>query len=117
MTVKRNSHPLPLTLSWEATRRPLPTHWVIPEGRRRPIRPAFTAGHDFGPLDFCGRMRRVCEDIVGRCETFRHVRMPAVLTSFTPSRNRSLFGLQARVTPLRFRDGRLIRRQGPVEYQ
>lgn len=117
MTVKRNSIPLPLALSWETARRPLPRHWVIPEGRRRPIRPAFTAGHGYGPLDFCDRMRCVCEDIVDRCETFRHIRMPAVLTSFTPSRNRSRFGLQARVTPLRFRDGRLVRRHGPVEYQ
>jgi hypothetical protein len=62
-------------------------------------------------------MQRVCADIVGRCEEFRHIHMPAVLMSFTPSRNRSIYGLQARVTPLRFRDGRLVRRHGPVEYQ
>ncbi len=43
--------------------------------------------------------------------------MPAVLMSFTPSRNRSLFGLQARVTPLRFRGGKLTRQHGRVEYQ
>jgi len=62
-------------------------------------------------------MRRVCEDVTARCPALGHVRMPAVLLSFTPSRNRSLFGLQARVTPLRFRDGRLTRRHGAVEYQ
>ncbi len=43
--------------------------------------------------------------------------MPRVLVTFTPSRNRSRYGLQARVTPLRFRDGRLVRRHGAVEYQ
>jgi hypothetical protein len=69
------------------------------------------------PLDFCTRMRHVCEDVAARCEALRHVRMRSVLLSFTPSRNRSLYGLQARVTPLRFRDGRLTRRHGPVEYQ
>lgn len=68
-------------------------------------------------MDFCARMRQVCEDIAGRTELLRHVRMPAVLLSFTPSRNRSPYGLQARVTPLRFRDGRLTRRHGNVEYQ
>jgi hypothetical protein len=43
--------------------------------------------------------------------------MPHVLLSFTPCRNRSPYGLQARVTPLRFRDGTLVRRQSGVEYQ
>ena len=104
--------PLPLELRWDTARRPLPSRWVIPEGRKvRPPRPAAP------PLDFCGRMRRVCEDVAARCEGLRHVHMPAVLLSFTPSRNRSLYGLQARVTPLRFRGGRLTRRQGSVEYQ
>jgi hypothetical protein len=117
MTLKRNSRPLPLSLSWESARQPLPTQWVIPKGRRRPIRPAYTPAQHTGPLDFCTRMRHVCEDIVGRCEELRHIRMPAVLMSFTPSRNRSIYGLQARVTPLRFRDGRLVRRHGAVENQ
>jgi hypothetical protein len=47
----------------------------------------------------------------------RHVHMPRVLVTFTPSRNRSRYGLQARVTPLRFRDGQLTRRHGPTDYQ
>lgn len=103
---------LPLEMRWESGRRPLPSRWVIPQGRRvRTVRPAAE------PFDFCSRMRRMCEDVAARCEVLRHVRMPAVLLSFTPSRNRSLYGLQARVTPLRFRDGRLTRRHGAVEYQ
>ena len=44
---------------------PLPTHWVIPEGRRRPVR---RAGQFGGPLNYCGRMHDVCEDIVARRE-------------------------------------------------
>jgi hypothetical protein len=104
--------PLPLELRWDA-HRPLPSRWVIPEGRkvRPPARPSGP------PLDFCARMRRLCEDVTARCEALRHVHVPQVLLSFTPSRNRSLYGLQARVTPLRFRDGRLTRRHGAVEYQ
>lgn len=62
-------------------------------------------------------MRVLCDDITGRCEALAHVRMPDVLLSFTPSRNRSRYGLQARVTPLRFRGGAVVRRHGAVEYQ
>ncbi len=109
-------HALPLELHWDARHRPMPVRWVIPKGRRARVVPAFRPPPT-GPLDFCGRMRDVCADVAARCETLRHVRMPSVLLSFTPCRNRSLYGLQARVTPLRFRDGSLTRRHGPVEYQ
>lgn len=103
---------LPLEVRWHSTRRPLPTHWVVPEGRRAPAHPTGDA-----PLDFCSQMRRLCHDIAAHCEALRHVYMPQVLLAFTPSRNRSRFGLQARVTPLRFREGGLVRRYSAVEYQ
>ena len=106
---------LPLELRWDTTHRPLPVRCVVPKGRRGRVPLSPTPGG--GPLDFCAGMRRVCQDVAARCEALRHVHMPAVLLSFTPARNRSLFGLQARVTPLRFRDGRLTRRHGAVEYQ
>ena len=61
------------------------------------------------PLDFSAAMARLCRDVADRCETLHHVHMPRVLVSFTPSRNRSRYGLQARVTPLRFRAGALTR--------
>ena len=105
--VLRPARALPFEMRWDAAR-PLPVRWVPGRRRPRPDRP---------PLDFCGRMRRVCEDIAARCPALGHVRMNAVLLTFTPSRNRSRFGLQARVTPLRFRDGTLTRRHGAVEYQ
>jgi predicted metallopeptidase len=62
-------------------------------------------------------MRELCTDVAARCAELRHVRMPSVLVTFTPSRNRSRYGLQARVTPLRFRNGALTRRHGATEYQ
>lgn len=119
MIGKRNGTPprrhLPLELRWDTQRRPLPARWVVPEGNRPPAaRHGTTAA---APLDFCGRMRQLCEDVADRCEALRHVRMPSVLLTFTPSRNRSPYGLQARVTPLRFHDGRMVRRHGSVEYQ
>jgi hypothetical protein len=68
-------------------------------------------------LDFTAAMHRLCADVADRCEALRHVHMPRVLVTFTPSRNRSRYGLQARLTPLRFRHGVLTRRHGVSEYQ
>lgn len=115
MTGTRNgqlaSHP-PLALRWNA-RHPLPSRWVIPEGRR-----LLVPAHDSPkPFDFSTAMRILCDDVANRCEALWHVHMPRVLVSFTPCRNRSRYGLQARVTPLRFREGALTRRHGDVEYQ
>ena len=114
MTGTRNRRPraLPLELRWDA-RRPLPAQWVIPDGAR-PRAPDLAR---VTPLDFTAQMRALCEDVADRCQALRHIHMPRVLVTFTPSRNRSRYGLQARVTPLRFRDGALTRRHGPTEYQ
>lgn len=104
----------PLELCWGGGR-PVPTRWVVPDGRRhRAPAPARGAAR---PFDFSAAMGRLCADVAARCAVLRHVHMPRVLVTFTPSRNRSRFGLQARVTPLRFRNGSLTRRHGPVEYQ
>lgn len=102
----------PLELRWDSTHCPLTPRWVVPGGRKVTLP---QPGRN--PLDFCGRMRRVCEDVAARCPALAHLQMPAILLSFTPSRNRSPYGLQARVTPLRFRNGETVRRHGSVEYQ
>lgn len=103
---------LPLELRWDA-HSPLPARWVIPDGARVRVSEPPSAR----AFDFTGRMRELCEDVSARCEELRHVHMPRVLVTFTPSRNRSRYGLQARVTPLRFRDGELTRRHGSTDYQ
>ncbi len=105
--------PLPLELRWDS-RSPLPARWVVSDSRRHRVRPASEVAR---PLDFSATMRALCDNVAARCETLRHVHMPRVLVSFTPSRNGSRYGLQARVTPLRFRNGSLTRRHGTVEYQ
>ena len=104
----------PLELRWDA-RRPLLARWAIPEGRRHRV--ALAVPDRPSGFDFTAAMVGLCADVAGRCEALRHVHMPRVLVSFTPSRNRSRYGLQARVTPLRFRNGALTRRHGSVEYQ
>jgi len=108
------SQTLPLEMRWDENC-PLPDRWVIPEGRRHRVPSSVHEGAI--PFDFSAAMRDLCRDVAARCEHLSHVLMPHVLVSFTPCRNRSRYGLQARVTPLRFRDGALIRRQGSVEYQ
>ncbi|MBY0459618.1 MAG: hypothetical protein K2V38_20050 [Gemmataceae bacterium] len=110
MTATRNRRP-PLELRWDK-RRPLPARWVVREGA--PALPAPAVGAGF---DFTAAIRGVCSDVAERCPELAHVEMSRVLVTFTPSRNRSRYGLQARVTPLRFRAGRLTRVHGATEYQ
>jgi predicted metallopeptidase len=109
---RRASRALPLELHWDA-RSPLPRRWVLPDGER----PELEAPPERSGFDFTGQMRILCADVAARCEELRHIAMPRILVTFTPSRNRSRYGLQARVTPLRFRHGALTRRHGSTDYQ
>jgi len=102
-------------LHWHSRHRPLPVKWVLPSTSH--ARRGLRVDAARPPLNFCSQVREVCNDMIRRCEVLRHIRMPAVLISFTPARNLSRFGLQARTTPLRFRGGRLTRRHGATEYQ
>lgn len=103
-------------IHWDSVHRPLPKRWV-----RSPTRRAGPGRGDLGlaspPFDICARLRHICEDVVQRCEEFRHIHMPAVLLAYTPARTRSRYGLHARTTPMRFAGGRLRRQHGNVEYQ
>ncbi|MBA2227873.1 MAG: putative metallopeptidase [Thermogemmata sp.] len=108
-----------LELHWGGSQ-PLPRRWVAVPGTcstpaaRRSRPDSARAGSAW---DFSAAMTRLCADIVARCPELSHIRMDQVLVTFTPSRSRSRYGLQARVTPLRFRHGALTRRQGTCEYQ
>lgn len=65
------------------------------------------------PFDFTIAMRRLCEDITQRLSEFEHVRMQHVAVTFAQARRRVSYGLQAKLTPLRFEGGELVtRRQG-----
>jgi hypothetical protein len=111
----------PLVCSWSPADNPL---------RRRTIRlplPTSPNGHDLGPavptgpvqdpFDFCGHVQRLCADIGRRCAELRHVDVTRMLFAVTQARNGQAHGLQARVTPLRFREGRLTRQRRGVTYQ
>ena len=67
------------------------------------------------PFDFTSAMRRLCEDIAGRVAEFEHVRMDQVAVTFAQARRRVSYGLQAKLTPLRFEGGQLVtRRRGKM---
>ena len=88
---------------WEMGTRPPETRWVLPDGRGAPGPAGST------PFDFCRAIRRLCIDVADHAPELAHVDVSRMLISFTPSRNRSHYGLQARVTPMRFRDGASVR--------
>jgi len=59
-----------------------------------------------GHFDFCDAMTRLCEDISRRHAEFSHVQMPRVAVTFAQARSPVHWGVQARLTPLRFQGGR-----------
>jgi hypothetical protein len=100
---------------WGGAARPLPRQWVPLDGAA--TRSLADARRDRPPLDFTARIRRLCEDVTARCPELAHIDPSVVLFSFTPARNRSVYGLQARVTPMRFRNGEPTRRFRGTVYQ
>lgn len=99
--------------------RPLPRLWALPDGTaaRSIVRPRPTPDDTVAPLDFTGRIRRLCADVAARCPDLAHIDPPAVLFTFTTSRTRRSAGLLARVTPMRFREGAQTRRTRGVVYR
>jgi hypothetical protein len=114
---------LPYVLSWNDPVNPLPVR-AVQAPARRPTRwppldppPWLPTGPEGQPFCFCEHMRRLCADIVTRCEPLRHIDVARLLFGMTQARNHRTHGLQARVTPLRFRDGHLVRRRRGTPYQ
>jgi len=61
-----------------------------------------------GPFDFCAAMRGLCEDVTARLDEFRHIRMEQVAVTFAQTRRSVSYGLQAKLTPMRFEGGGLV---------
>lgn len=59
------------------------------------------------PFDFTAAMRRLCVDVTQRLPDFRHVQMDRVAVTFAQARRRVNYGMQAKLTPLRFEGGAL----------
>jgi hypothetical protein len=113
----------PFIFRWHEPDNPLPVRAVRAPARPG-LRPLGTAappwlgtGPAGRPFDFSGHVRRLCADIVRRSEPLRHVDVDRLLFAVTQARTGRKHGLQARVTPLRFRDGHLVRQRRGVMYQ
>ncbi len=59
------------------------------------------------PFDFTGAMRLLCSDVCARLAEFEHIDMTRVAVTFAQARRRVNYGLQAKLTPMRFEEGRL----------
>jgi hypothetical protein len=112
---------LPLVRQWNDPDNPLPCRTIRGPSRPRLIdgdpHPDLQTGPLGQPFDFCGHLQRLCADIARRCQPLRHLDVDRMLFAVTQARNGHAHGLQARVTPLRFRGGRLTRQRRGVNYQ
>ncbi len=113
--------PLPLVLSWNHPERPLPMRAIRGPRRSRTsgleAPPWLRTGPTHEPFDFCQYARRLCADVAARCSELWHIDVDRLLFAVTQARSVRRHGLQARVTPLRFRAGALTRQRRGVTYQ
>jgi hypothetical protein len=112
----------PLIMKWGGSAAPLPVRAIrvgtalknLPATLAAP--PWLTTGSADAPFDFCVHMHSLCSDIVSRSLPLYHIDIDRILIGVTQARNSRAHGLQARVTPLRFRDGQLARQQRGQRY-
>ena len=62
-------------------------------------------------FDFCAAMKRFCVDVCARHPEFRHIDMNRVVVTFAQTRSPVEWGMQAKLTPLRFENGALTERR------
>jgi predicted metallopeptidase len=114
---------LPLELRWSAAANPLPLRAVRLPSRARhqttglEAPPWLATGPVHRPFDFSARVRALCADIIRHCPELRHIDVSRLLFAMTQARSGRRHGLQARVTPMRCRQGQLVRRRGGRLYQ
>jgi len=56
-------------------------------------------------FDFTSAMWLLCEDVTSRLEPFLHIDMSRVAVSYAQTRSNSKYGIQAKLTPMRFEHG------------
>lgn len=111
----------PLVLRWSEADNPLPIRAI-----RAPSRPLLSSmeappwlgsGPSDRPFSFCEHIQRLCADVTARCTELGHIDVSRLLFGVTQARSHRPHGLQARVTPLRFRKGSLTRKRRGIVYQ
>ncbi len=116
----RNIYYPPLEVSWDAIQNPLPLKHVQPVRKHHgshPAPPWFRTGHNDQPFHFSEQMRALVADIACRFQPLAHIDVSRIIFAFSQARNARNNGLQARVTPLRFNDGELVRLHRNIPYQ
>jgi hypothetical protein len=113
--------PLTLTMRWQDPDHPLPVRVIKAPRRKRATvwfeRDSRASSGVSGPFDFGAAIQGLVMDIATRMADFRHLQAPRILVSVAQARRASPFGLQARVTPLRFPGGTLIRKRRGMPFQ
>jgi hypothetical protein len=115
--------PCRLICRWGVPEAPLPLRAIRPTRQPAPPLPGQEAppwlpsGEPGQPFDFCSHIQRLCADIALRCEELRHIDVSRLLIGVTQARTPRVYGLQARVTPLRFPRGQLTRQRRGITYQ
>lgn len=67
-------------------------------------------------FDFTLHVRRLCRDVATRCPDLAHLDVDRIAVTFSQARKRALHGLQATLTPMRFRDGALYAYRGGQQW-
>ncbi len=62
-------------------------------------------------FDFCAAMKRFCVDVCAQHPEFCHIDMNRVVVTFAQTRSPVEWGMQAKLTPLRFQNGALTERR------
>jgi len=108
----------PLEHRWER----LPLREVRPPAKRKSA--SLSPGaewHDSGPrdqpFDFSAAVARLTDDIARRSPYFAYLQPSRILIGFAQARTGERHGLQARVTPLRFAGGDLVKQRRGMPYQ
>jgi len=111
----------PLILRWQEPHDPLPLRTIRATRSNRWAWFASRSSMDSGQpadqaFDFGANIQRLVLDIAARCPDFQHLQPPRILVTVTVARGNHAHGLQARVTPLRFEKGTLIRKRRGIPY-
>jgi hypothetical protein len=111
VTGRRVVYPAAPSLHWNSTHCPLPLREVRGHGRGHAAGlaspPWIDTGNQREPFHFSDSLRRLCADIASKHPPLAHLDVSRILFAFTQSRNQRSQGLQAKLTPLRFRGGQL----------
>lgn len=110
----RRQHPLVYQWHAEPGRRSLPMRRVEPS---RPLPVPAMLGLSPVPFDFTDHMARLCQHIIEHTPDLMHIDLSRVLVTITRAKTRRHTGLQAKVTPMRFKHGQLTQKRRGWVYQ